>query len=434
MLAFLRRQPPVRIIAAGFALVILLGSLLLMLPCSVKDGVHLRYIDALYTSTSAVCVTGLIAADAGDTFTVVGQIILALLIQIGGLGVTAVGAGVILAMGKKMNLRGRNLIQEAGNLDSGHGVVRFVRSVFLTTLIFELCGAVLSFCVFVRDYPLPRAIGISLFHSVAAFNNSGFDILGGGQNLIPYRDDILLNLVTCGLIFFGGIGFLVIREMVKHKWHWKRYSMHARVVLSVSGVLTLLGTLLVKLTERGNITWLGAFFASMTARTAGFSTFSFADFSVAGLLVMMVLMFIGASPGSTGGGIKTSSFFVLCRGVHAAASGRSEKAFHYAIPREAFRKAAVIAALALSAITVSTVAISILEPTLGLEDVLFEMVSAFGTVGLSTGITAGLTVPSKLISIGMMYIGRLGPLTIASLWHFGGIERVRYPEGNISIG
>lgn len=434
MLAFLRRQPPVRIIAAGFALVILLGSLLLMLPCSVKDGVHLRYIDALYTSTSAVCVTGLIAADAGDTFTVVGQIILALLIQIGGLGVTAVGAGVILAMGKKMDLRGRNLVQEAGNLDSGHGVVRFVRSVFLTTLIFELCGAVLSFCVFVRDYPLPRAIGISLFHSVAAFNNSGFDILGGGQNLIPYQDDILLILVTCGLIFFGGIGFLVIREMVKHKWHWKRYSMHARVVLSVSGVLTLLGTLLVKLTERGNITWLGAFFASVTARTAGFSTFSFADFSVAGLLVMMVLMFIGASPGSTGGGIKTSSFFVLCRGVHAAASGRSEKAFHYAIPREAFRKAAVIAALALSAITASTVAISILEPTLGLEDVLFEMVSAFGTVGLSTGITAGLTIPSKLISIGMMYIGRLGPLTIASLWHFGGIERVRYPEGNISIG
>ncbi len=434
MLAFLRRQPPVRIIAAGFALVILLGSLLLMLPCSVKDGVHLRYIDALYTSTSAVCVTGLIAADAGDTFTVVGQIILALLIQIGGLGVTAVGAGVILAMGKKMDLRGRNLVQEAGNLDSGHGVVRFVRSVFLTTLIFELCGAVLSFCVFVRDYPLPRAIGISLFHSVAAFNNSGFDILGSGQNLIPYQDDILLNLVTCGLIFFGGIGFLVIREMVKHKWHWKRYSMHARVVLSVSGVLTLLGTLLVKLTERGNITWLGAFFASVTARTAGFSTFSFADFSVAGLLVMMVLMFIGASPGSTGGGIKTSSFFVLCRGVHAAASGRSEKAFHYAIPREAFRKAAVIAALALSAITASTVAISILEPTLGLEDVLFEMVSAFGTVGLSTGITAGLTIPSKLISIGMMYIGRLGPLTIASLWHFGGIERVRYPEGNISIG
>lgn len=434
MLAFLRRQPPVRIIAAGFALVILLGSLLLMLPCSVKDGVHLRYIDALYTSTSAVCVTGLIAADAGDTFTVVGQIMLALLIQIGGLGVTAVGAGVILAMGKKMNLRGRNLIQEAGNLDSGHGVVRFVRSVFLTTLIIELCGAVLSFCVFIQDYPLPRAIGIALFHSVAAFNNSGFDILGGGQNLIPYQDDILLNLVTCGLIFFGGIGFLVIREMVKNKWHWKRYSMHARVVLSVSGVLTLLGTLLVKLTERGNITWLGAFFASVTARTAGFSTFSFANFSVAGLLVMMVLMFIGASPGSTGGGIKTTSFFVLCRGVHAAASGRSEKAFHYAIPREAFRKAAVIAALALSAITVSTVAISALEPTLGLEDVLFEMVSAFGTVGLSTGITAGLTIPSKLISIGMMYIGRLGPLTIASLWHFGGIERVRYPEGNISIG
>lgn len=434
MLSFIRRQPPVRIIAAGFALVILLGSLLLMLPCSVRDGVTLRYIDALYTSTSAVCVTGLIAADAGDTFTVVGQVILALLIQVGGLGVTAVGAGIILIMGRKMDLRGRNLIQEASNLDSGHGVVRFVRSVFVTTLIIELCGAVLSFFVFIRNYSLPQAIGISLFHSVAAFNNSGFDIFGGGQNLIPYQDDLLLNLVTCALIFFGGIGFLVIREMVTNKWHWKRYSMHARVVLSVSGVLTLLGTLAVKLTERGNISWLGAFFASVTARTAGFSTFSFANFSSAGLLVMMVLMFIGASPGSTGGGIKTSTFFVLCRGVHSAASGRSEKAFHYAIPRDAFRKAAVIMTLALAMVTVSTVAISALEPELRLEDVLFEMVSAFGTVGLSTGITAGLSVPSKLISIGMMYIGRLGPLTIASLWHFGGIERVRYPEGNISIG
>lgn len=434
MIAFLKRQPPVRIIAMGFALVILLGSGLLMLPCSLRDGATLHYIDALYTSTSAVCVTGLIAADAGDTFSLFGQIVLLLLIQVGGLGVTAIGAGVILLMGRKMNLRGRNLVQEASNLESGHGVVRFVRSVFLTTLIIELCGAVLSFITFIQHYPTPRAVWLSLFHSVAAFNNSGFDVFGGGQSLIPYQHDVLLNLTTCALIFFGGIGFLVIREMVANRWHWKRYSMHARVVLSVSAVLTVGGTLLIKLAERGNITWLGAFFSSVTARTAGFSTFSFADFSNAGLLVMMVLMYIGASSGSTGGGIKTSTFFVLLMGVHGAASGQSEKAFHYAIPKETFRKAAVIALLALSMITVSSAAIAMLEPTLSLRDILFEMVSAFGTVGLSTGITPGLSVGSKLISILMMFTGRLGPLTIASLWHFNRIERISYPEGNISVG
>lgn len=434
MLTFLKRQPPVRIIAMGFALVILLGSGLLMLPCSIREGVTLRYIDALYTSTSAVCVTGLIAADAGDTFTLFGQAVILLLIQVGGLGVTSIGAGVILLMGRKMNLRGLNLVQEAGNLESGHGVVRFVRSVFQTTLVIELCGAALSFITFVQHYSVPRAVWLSLFHAVAAFNNSGFDVLGGGQNLIPFQDDILLNLTTCALIFFGGIGFLVIREMVTNRRHWKRYSMHARVVLSVSGILTAVGMLLIKLTERGNITWLGAFFASVTARTAGFSTFPFSEFSNAGLLVVIVLMYIGASPGSTGGGIKTSTFFVLLRGVHAAASGQSEKAFHYAIPKEAFRKAAVVALLALALIFASATAVSVLEPDIPLRDILFEMVSAFATVGLSTGITAGLSVGSKLISILVMFIGRLGPLTVASLWHFSRIERISYPEGNISVG
>ena len=173
MFRLLKRQSPGRLIALGFLSVILIGSVLLMLPCSVKDGVTLRYIDALYTSTSAVCVTGLIAVDAGDTFTPLGQTFLAMLIQIGGLGVTAVGAGVIIAIGKKVNMKGRNLIREAMNLDSGKGLVVFVRDIFITTVIIELSGAVLSFLVFVQDYPPIRAIGISLFHSVAAFNNSG---------------------------------------------------------------------------------------------------------------------------------------------------------------------------------------------------------------------------------------------------------------------
>ncbi len=432
MLRFLKKQSPVRLIALGFAAVILIGSLLLMLPFSVRDGVTLKYIDALYTSTSAVCVTGLIAVDAGDTFTPVGQVILAMLIQIGGLGVTSIGAGIILAMRKKIDLKGRNLIHEASNLDAGKGAIRFIKNVFLTTLVIELAGAVLSFIGFIRYYELPKAIGFSLFHSVAAFNNSGFDIFGGGMNMIPYQSDVLLNLVTCGLIIFGGIGFLVIRDVLEKRFRWKKFTMHTKVVLSVTAVLLIIGTLLLKMTEE--ISWLGAFFQSVTARTAGFSTYPLGNFTDAGLLVMIVLMIIGASPGSTGGGIKTSTFFVLLQGIKSAATNKSEKAFHYSIPSDAFRKAAVITLLALGAVAVSTFLLLVLEPSVRLMDALFEMVSAFGTVGLSTGITGALGVPAKLLSILMMYIGRLGPLTVASLWYFSKGERISYPEGNLAIG
>lgn len=432
MFQLIKKQPPVRIIALGFAAVILLGSILLMLPCSIQDGVTVRYIDALYTSTSAVCVTGLIAVDAGDTFTPLGQFFLGMLIQVGGLGVTAVGAGVILAMGKKVNMKGRNIIREAMNLDSGKGTVRFIQSVFLTTITFELVGAALSFIVFVQDYPPLHALGISLFHSVAAFNNSGFDILGNSQNLIPYQDDVLLNLVTCGLIFFGGIGFLVIREIVTKRFHWRKFSMHTKVVLTVSAALIVSGTVLLWLTE--DVTLLGAFFHSVSARTAGFSTYSLGNFSNAGLFVLTVLMFIGASPGSTGGGIKTSTFFVLLQGIKSAATNKSEKAFRYAIPVDAFRKAAVITLIALGVVITGTYLMVIMEPDITLMDALFEVTSAFGTVGLSTGITSGLSDGSKILSIITMYIGRLGPLTIASLWYFSRGERASYPDGNISIG
>ncbi len=432
MINLLKRQSPVRIVALGFAVVILLGSLLLMLPCSIREGVTVRYIDALYTSTSAVCVTGLIAVDAGDTFTPLGQFFLAVLIQVGGLGVTSVGAGVILAMGRKVNLKGRNIIREAMNLDSGKGIVRFLKDVFFTTLTFELIGAALSLTVFIRDYPLGKAIGISLFHSVAAFNNSGFDILGNYQNLIPYQDSVMLNLVTSGLIFFGGIGFLVIREAVQKRFCWRRFSMHAKVVLSVSAALIAVGTVLLKCTEP--ISWMGAFFHSVSARTAGFSTYSLGEFSDAGLLVLIVLMFIGASPGSTGGGIKTSTFFVLLQGIRSSATNQSEKAFRYSIPADVFRKAAVITLIAVGVVVSGSYLMVILEPGLDLIDILFEVTSAFGTVGLSTGITTGLSDLSKLLSIFIMYIGRLGPLTIASLWYFTKGERISYPEGNISVG
>ncbi len=438
MLKLIKRQSPARIIALGFAAMIFIGSILLILPCSVKPGVNVRFIDALYTSTSAVCVTGLIAIDVGTAFTPVGQFFLALLIQIGGLGVTSVGAGIILAIGKKINIRGRNLIREASNLDTGRGTIKFVKNVFLTTLAFELTGAALSFIVFVRDYPPIEAIGHSLFHSIAAFNNSGFDNLGlSGElynniNLTPYQNDVLLNLTTCGLIIFGGIGFLVIREIIDKRFCFKKFSMHAKVVISMSAALIVVGTVLIKLSE--DVTWLGAFFHSVSARTAGFSTYPLGKFTSAGLLVLIVLMFIGASPGSTGGGIKTSTFFVLLQGIKAAATNKNEKGFRYAIPHGTFKKAAVITLLALGVVVFGTYLMLVMEPEIRLVDALFEVTSAFGTVGLSTGITGTLTDGSKILSIIIMYIGRLGPLTIATLWYFTKGDRAQFPDGNIAIG
>lgn len=427
-----RRLSPVRVIALGFGAIILIGSVILILPISLKDGVSVSYIDSLYTSASAVCVTGLLTVEAGDTFSVFGQIVLAVLIQIGGLGVSSMGAGLILMAGKRLGLKGQNLIKEASNLDSGKGISTFVKSVFKLTVGIELAGAVLCFFVFVGEYPLPRAIGLSIFHSIASFNNAGIDVFGGGTNLIRYQDNVAINMITVVLIILGGIGFLLIREVWDKKFIWKKFSMHTKTVLSVTAILIAVSTVLFRLTE--NIPWMGAFFAGVTTRTAGFSTYSFGSFSNAGLILSIVLMVIGASPGSTGGGVKTTTLFVLLQGIKSSATNQSEKAFKYAIPGDAFRKAAIIVLMAISIILASTFLLAAMEPEIPAIDALFEMASAFGTVGLSTGITPSLCLGSKLLSIVIMYIGRLGPLTVASLWYFTKGERVRYPEGNISIG
>lgn len=428
----IKSQPPARIIAFGFAITILIGSGILMLPISLNDGIELKYIDALYTATSAVCVTGLVTVDTANTFTAFGQFVIAVLIQIGGLGVASLGAGVIIAMGKKVNIKNRTIVREALNLNSGKGIVTLIKDVFSTTIVFELLGAILSFVTFSKKFSFGKAVGVSLFHSIAAFNNSGFDILGDFQSLSNYKDDVYLNLVTCFLIIMGGIGFLVIKEVREKKFKWKKLSMHSRVVISVSVALIIVGTLLLKCTE--NITWLAALFNSVSARTAGFSTYSLGDFSNAGLIVMMVLMFIGASPGSTAGGIKTTTIFVLFQGIKSAATNKSEKAFNYSIPKNAFRKAAVVTVLGVTVVLVGSFLMSVFEPQLNLKDIVFEIVSAYATVGDSTGITASLSTLSKLLSMIIMFIGRLGPMTIVTLWYFSRGERVSYPQGNISIG
>ncbi len=427
----MKKLTPGRFIALGFAAVIILGTILLLLPISHNEGVSVSVVDALFTSTSAVCVTGLIAVDTKDTFSVFGRTVVALLIQIGGLGITSIGVGFIMFSGKKINMRERLLVKEALNYPSFKGIIGLVKSVLLMTLSFELIGMILSFLVFSKDYPLWEALGISAFHSVAAFNNSGFDILGGLTNLIPYQDNVLLNLTTCGLIIFGGLGFFVIRDIM-HKRSFKKLSFHSKVVILITISLLVSGTLLLKATE--DITWLGAFFNSTSARTAGFSTFPLSEFTNAGLFTLIVLMFIGASPGSTGGGIKTTTFFVLIHAIYGTSTNKEPSAFKRKITQDNIQKSFVITLLALTVVIVATFFLSILEPQTDFINLLLEVVSGFGTVGLSTGITPGLQPLSKIILVLTMFIGRLGPLTIASLWIYKMKSDISYSEESLSVG
>ena len=428
---FIQKQPTGRLIALGFALVILIGAGLLLLPVSVRPDAEVSFIDALFTSTSAVCVTGLIAIDTADHFTFFGQAVLAGLIQIGGLGVSSVGVGLILAAGGRVGYKERLLVKDALNVDSVAGMVRLVKAVLLMTLCFEGAGVVLSFITFIQDYPFGQALWISIFHSVAAFNNSGFDILGGLRNLIPYQADVLLNLTTCGLIICGGIGFLVMLDVLRCR-SFRKLTLHSKVVLTTTGVLLAVGTLLLKATE--DITWLGAFFHSVSARTAGFSTYPIGSFTNAGLFVLVILMFIGASPGSTGGGIKTTTFFALMQEARTVFSKRLPGAFHRTLPQEMLRKSSVIALLSALVVFIGTFLLCVLEPEYDFIQLLFEVVSAFGTVGLSTGITPDLSVAGKLVIILTMYTGRLGAFTLLSVWINRPEPSVRYTEEQIMIG
>jgi len=432
---FFKKQNNLRYIAFGFLITILIGSGLLMIPGCIKPGQQVTYINALYTSTSAVCVTGLIAIDTYDTFTIWGQIIVLLLIQIGGLGVTTLGAGLILTLRRNVNLKERNLIQESLNVDDAKELLTLFKKVFKYTFIIEFIGACLSLITFAQHYPIGEAIWKSIFHSIASFNNSGFDIFGASAlNMVKFQSDILLNLVTIILIILGGIGFLVMSDVIKCKGRFKKLTFQSKIVLVMTVSLLLIGMFALKLTEGSKITWLGAFFTSTSSRTAGFSTFQLKGFTKAGLLVVIILMFIGASPGSTGGGIKTTTLFVLIKGVQSMVTHKKAKAFKYSISSEAIKKSYTIFFLALSLILLSTGIVCILEPKIGFDEILFEMTSAYGTVGLSTGITPELTIGSKIISIVMMYIGRVGPLTFFSLWYSGKDELYEYSEGVVPIG
>lgn len=428
---FLKNLSPGRLIVLGFFTVIFTGGIILSSPISANKGVDVSFIDGLFTSTSAVCVTGLATVDIADNFNLFGRSMVALLIQIGGLGVTAVGVGFILLLRKKIGIKERTLIRESLSLDSLKGVVRLVKAILLMTLAFEGVGIVLSFIAFSKYYPPIDALGISVFHSISAFNNAGFDVIGNFQGLIPFQNNVLLNLTTCGLIIFGGLGFLVIKEIIE-KRSFKNFSLHSKIVIISTITLLVSGTLLLKFSE--DISWLGAFFFSTSARTAGFSTYNVGNFTSAGLFVLIILMFIGASPGSTGGGVKTTTAFSIFRSIISTSTNKHCSAFKRNIPNGIIAKSFTLVILALLVVCIGTYALVLLEPSYTFIQILFEVTSAFGTVGLSTGITPSLTEGSKLILSLIMFIGRLGPMTMVTIWYFKEPSGAHYSEESVIIG
>ncbi|AWP25855.1 MULTISPECIES: TrkH family potassium uptake protein [Paenibacillus] len=442
-LKWLRLSPP-QILVLGFAAIIFIGAALLMLPISSRTGEPLGFIDALFTSTSATCVTGLVVVDTGTTFSSFGQIVIMLLIQIGGLGFMTMATLFALVLKRRISLKDRLVLQEAMNQSSMEGIVRLIRRVLLYSLVIEACGAVLLSIRWAFDMPIGKAIYYGVFHAVTMFNNAGFDLFGDFRSLTGYVYDPVVNVVVMFLIVSGGIGFIVLSDLIDFRKQ-RRLSLHSKVVLSMTGALLLLGFIVILIFEftnprtLGSLNWggkfLGALFQSVTPRTAGANTIDITGLRQATQFFIVILMFIGASPGSTGGGIKTTTFTIMVGAVIAMMRGRDDIVmFRYRLAQERVLKALTIALLALLLVLAVSMILSTTEEGEFLE-ILFETTSAFGTVGLSMGLTPDLTVFGKILISITMFAGRLGPLTLAyALGPKKGKELYRHPEGKMIIG
>lgn len=414
-----RRLSSFQIIILGFAGVILLGALLLMLPISATARCVTPFHEALFTATSAVCVTGLVVQDTGSYWSVFGQAVILTLIQIGGLGVVTVAASFALLSGRRISLMQRSIMQDAISAPKVGGIVRLTRFILRGTFLIELIGALAMLPVFCRDYGW-RGIWMAVFHSISAFCNAGFDILGTNNNLYPsltgYVQNPVINITIMLLIITGGIGFLTWDDICENKLHFHRYRMQSKVIVIVTLVLIVLPALFFFLADFGALP-LGeriqaALFQSVTPRTAGFNTVDLSAMSGASLGVMILLMLIGGSPGSTAGGMKTTTLAVLL--ANAAATFRrrdSAQFFGRRLDCGAVKTAATILTMYLALFFGGGVFISIYE-NLPLSSCLYEAASAVGTVGLTLGITPQLHVPSQMVLIALMYLGRVGGLTL----------------------
>ena len=440
-----------RTICLGFVAVILLGAILLTMPFSTGNGNWNDPIVALFTSTSAVCVTGLAVVDTGTDFSFLGQLFIALLAQIGGLGYMTTTTFLMLLIGRKFDLRQKVAIQQALDRPGMSGSSQIIRSIIATTLLFELTGVFLLMIVFVPEKGWQEGTWLAIFHSVSAWNNAGFSLFK--DNLIGYQSSPLVIITIGCLIIFGGIGYQVIldmylwlRDRIVKKTTYLVFSLDFKVATSTTLILLVLGTIAIFCIEIRNDSVFGqlslsdkilaAWFQSVSTRTAGFNSIDIGKMTNAGLFIMIALMFIGASPGGTGGGIKTTTLRVLTSCTNAILQGKEEVLlYNRKIAISLILKAVGVVFGSLATVIVATVLISITDPKLAFIQILFEVVSAFGTVGLSTGITATVSTAAKLILILMMYIGRVGVLLLmSSILGDPRPTRIHYPEENLLVG
>lgn len=446
LIIWIKGRSKMQIIALGFLCLILFGTLLLMMPFSARSGEVTGFGDALFTATSATCVTGLVRVDTWTHWTVFGQVVILLLIQTGGLGFMTVSVLFSIMLKRKIGLRERGLLSESVNALQVGGIVHLMKKILLGTVFVEGVGAALLSLRFCRELGLLRGIYYGIFHSVSAFCNAGFDLMGyQGEysSLVNYSGDWLVNLTITALIFIGGIGFIVWDDVSRHGIHFKKYRVHSKIVLTTSTVLLFGGALLFYIFEAGNLaaglnggeTFLTCLFDSVTTRTAGFNTTDIARLSDSSKLLSIILMFIGGSPGSTAGGIKTTTFLVLLLYVRANIKRtRGVNIFKRRIDDDAIKRASGVACTnMLLALTATLIICG--NQALDLRDVLLETISAISTVGMSTGITRELTAVSQFAVILLMYSGRVGSLSMAlSFTEKKKISPYELPEEKILIG
>jgi trk system potassium uptake protein len=443
---------PPQIMAVSFLCVIMLGAALLSLPAATSQRGSLSFIDSLFTSTSAVCVTGLTVVDTGTAFSTAGKWILFALFQIGGLGIMTFSTFFAVLMGRKIGFSETDVIKSSMDRHSVLGMEKLILYILGLTLAIEVLGAALLYLRWssITSWTVAETVTQSVFHSVSGFCNAGFSLFG--DSLSAYRADPWINLIMMGLIVAGGIGFIVLMDVAglfRKTLRARNLSIQSKVAITTSLVLILGGAALIFFFERGNALkgmgtgeslW-ASFFQSVAARTAGFNTFNIADMASPARLVLIFLMFIGASPGSTGGGIKTCTFAVLAVTVYGIMRNKTRTSFFgRSVPAQIIREVIVIIFLAIAWIFIAAIALTYLErnnPAIAgnFMNALFEVVSAFGTVGLSTGVTAGLSFGGKICIILTMYAGRIGPLTLALAVAFRTrTDRYSYPEENIMVG
>lgn len=407
-----------QIIISGFAGAILLGTLLLMLPISSSSGNVTPFFDSLFTATSAVCVTGLVVYDTATYWSMFGQFIILLLIQIGGLGIVTLAVASTMLAGKKIGLMQRSTMQESISAPQVGGIVRLTGFILKTTIAIELTGAILLSTVFIKDFGI-KGLWLSVFHSISAFCNAGFDLMGTKtqfSSLTSYSEHILINTVIMSLIIIGGIGFLVWEDIKTNRFHLKKYRMQTKVALSTSLFLIVIPAIYFYFAEFSNLSGrekiLSALFQSVTTRTAGFNTADLSRLSDIGRVITIMLMLIGGSPGSTAGGMKTTTFAVLIFSAISVFRKKNDvECFGRRISDSTIKNAAAIFLMYIMLFLIGGLIISSIED-LPLLDCIFETASAIGTVGLTLGLTSSLGIISRIILIMLMFFGRVGGLTL----------------------